>query len=282
MEFRRIGIYWNPTKRAGLEIAGDLKALLQEHHRMVVTGIELARALGDPRLAEEPLESCDLLIVLGGDGTILSALDIALPNDIPILGINLGHLGYLSEVNPTDLHRDVIDVLEGRFKIEERMTLTLSDEDERRVFALNEVVVTRSKPALRVLTLEIEVNGQPLDRVSGDGVLVATPTGSTAYSLSAGGPIIRPDLNCFVITPICSHAMNARPVVVSADDRVTIRVVGTNEAANAALDGRKIVHVKPEGKGITVLRSGLSARFVRLHDCNYFSLLHSKLAERSL
>lgn len=279
MEFRRVGIYWNPTKHAGLEIARELIALLEERHVPVVAGIALAQALGKPELASKDISECDLLIVLGGDGTILSALDVALPNDIPILGINLGRLGFLSEVNPSDLRRDVTDVLEGRYTIDSRSMLTLHGEDERKIFALNEVVISRSTQALHVLSLEVEVNGQHVDRIAGDGVIVATATGSTAYSLSAGGPILLPGLDCFIITPICSHAMNARPVVVSANDRVTIRVLGSADGANAALDGRKIVSVRPEGEGVTVLRSGLQAKFIRLHDRNYFSLLHSKLSE---
>lgn len=279
MEFRRVGIYWNSTKHAGLEIARDLIALLEERRVEAVTGMTLAHALGNPDLASADYSGCDLLIVLGGDGTILSALDVALPNDIPILGINLGRLGFLSEVNPSDLRQDVTDVLEGRFSVDSRSTLTLSGEDERKTFALNEVVVTRSTPALHVLSLEIEVNGQRVDRIAGDGIIVATATGSTAYSLSAGGPILLPGLDCFVITPICSHAMNARPVVVSANDRVTIRALGSASGANAVLDGRKIIGIPSEGAGVTVMRSGLQAKFIRLHDRNYFNLLHSKLSE---
>lgn len=279
MEFRKVGIYWNPTKHAGLEIARELKTLLEERHVQAITGITLAHALGCPGLASQDYSECDLLVVLGGDGTILSALDVALPDDIPILGINLGRLGFLSEVNPQDLRRDVTEVLEGRYAIDSRMTLTLQGEDEKSMFALNEVVVTRSTSALRVLSLEIEVNGQRVDRIAGDGIIVATATGSTAYSLSAGGPIVHPGLDCFVITPICSHAMNARPVVVSAEDRITIRVLDGRDGANAALDGRKIVPILPGQTGVTVLRSGLQARFIRLHDRNYFSLLHGKLSE---
>ena len=278
MEFHRVGIYWNSTKHAGLEIARELITILEERRVPAVTGLALAHALGNPTLASQDYAGCDLLIVLGGDGTILSALDVALPNDIPILGVNLGRLGFLSEVNPCDLRQDVTDVLEGRYSIDSRTMLTLSGEDERRIFALNEVVISRSTPALHVLSLEVEVNGRHVDRIAGDGVIVSTATGSTAYSLSAGGPVLLPEMDCFVITPICSHAMNARPVVVSANDRVTIRVLGSADGANAALDGRKIVGVRSE-RGVTVQRSPLQAKFIRLHDRNYFSLLHSKLSE---
>ena len=278
MEFRRIGIVWNPTKRAGFEVARELKELLDEYGASITTGITLAHALGNPELSEGSFEECDLLTVLGGDGTLLSALDMALPNDIPMLGINLGRMGFLTEVDPANLRRDVSRVLEGRYTIESRMTMTLRGEDPANIFALNDVVVTRSSPAVRVLSLEIEVNGILVDRISGDGLIVASATGSTAYSLSAGGPIIRPGLDCFVITPICPHTMNARPVVVSSGDAVTIRVLDDSCVAHAVLDGRKTVELAP-GHSVTVVCSDLKARFIRLHDRNYFSLLRDKLSE---
>ena len=279
MEFRRVGIVWNSSKRAGFDLACELKELLDEYNISITTGIALAHALGCPELAEGRLEDCDLLMVLGGDGTILSALDYALPNDIPILGINLGRLGFLSEVEPKNLRRDVVEVLEGRYSIDSRLTMRIQGQDEKSVFALNEIVVRRSTPAVCVLSLEVEVNGIMVDRVSGDGLIVASATGSTAYSLSAGGPIIRPGLDCFVITPICPHTMNARPVVVSSKDMITIRVLDDRGAAHAVLDGRKNVLVEPGEPGITISRSDLKARFIRIHDRNYFSLLRDKLSE---
>lgn len=279
MEFRKVGIVWNPSKRTGFEVARELKNLLDEYSVSVTTGIALAHALGCPELSEGKFEECDLLVVLGGDGTILSALDYALPNDIPMLGVNLGRMGFLTEVDPKDLRRDVISVLEGRYTIDPRTVMTVRGQDERKIFALNEIVVSRSTPTVRVLSLEIEVNGIPVDRISGDGLIVASATGSTAYSLSAGGPIIRPGLDCFVITPICSHTMNARPVVVSSNDTITIRVLDDRGGAHAVLDGRKIVDVRQGEPGVTVLRSDLKARFIRLHDRNYFSLLRDKLSE---
>ena len=279
MEFRRVGIFWNSSKREGFEVARELMELLDEYNISVTTGITLAHALGRPELAEGSFGECDLLIVLGGDGTILSALDYALPNDIPMLGVNLGRMGFLTEVDPSELRADVTSVLEGRYTIDSRMTMTIQGQDKYNCFALNEIVVTRATAAVHVLSLEIEVNGIVVDRISDDGLIVASATGSTAYSLSAGGPIIRPGLDCFVITPICPHTMNARPVVVSSNDMITIRVLDDRGGAHAVLDGRKKVDIRSDGTGITVCRSDLKARFVRLHDRNYFSLLRDKLSE---
>lgn len=279
MEFRRIGLIWNPTKTSGFEVARELRDILAERGLSVTTGITLAHALGAPELAEGSFEECDLLMVLGGDGTLLSALDYALPKNIPMLGINLGRMGFMTEVDPANLRRDVSEVLDGNYTIDSRMTLTVAGQNENNYFALNDIVLTRSTPSVRILSLEIEVNGIVVDRISGDGLIVATATGSTAYSLSAGGPIIRPGLDCLVITPICPHTLNTRPVVVSSNDVIKIRVMDDRSGAQAVMDGRKVINVPCGEPGVTILRSELRARFIRLHDRNYFSLLRDKLSE---
>lgn len=279
MEFRKIGLIWNPTKTSGFEVARELRDILAERGLSVTTGITLAHALGAPELAEGSFEECDLLMVLGGDGTLLSALDYALPKNIPMLGINLGRMGFMTEVDPVNLRRDVSEVLDGNYTIDSRMTLTVAGQNENNYFALNDIVLTRSTSSVRILSLEIEVNGIVVDRISGDGLIVATATGSTAYSLSAGGPIIRPGLDCLVITPICPHTLNTRPVVVSSNDVIKIRVMDDRGGAQAVMDGRKVINVPCGEPGVTILRSELRARFIRLHDRNYFSLLRDKLSE---
>ena len=279
MEFRKIGLIWNPTKTSGFEVARELRDILAERGLSVTTGITLAHALGAPELAEGSFEECDLLMVLGGDGTLLSALDYALPKNIPMLGINLGRMGFMTEVDPVNLRRDVSEVLNGNYTIDSRMMLTVAGQNENNFFALNDIVLTRSTPSVRILSLEIEVNGIAVDRISGDGLIVATATGSTAYSLSAGGPIIRPGLDCLVITPICPHTLNTRPVVVSSNDVIKIRVMDDRGGAQAVMDGRKVINVPCGEPGVTILRSELRARFIRLHDRNYFSLLRDKLSE---
>lgn len=280
MQFRRVGMVWRSSKRKSLKVAGELIDLLGEYGISVAASNALAGALGRPSLAaEDALGACDLIMVLGGDGAILSALDWALPNDIPVLGINFGRLGFLTEIDPSSLKQDIESLLEGKYTLDTRTTMTISGLDQRDFFALNEIVVTRATPAVRVLSLEIEVNGTLVDRISGDGLIVASATGSTAYSLSAGGPIVMPGLDCFVITPICAHTMTARPVVVSSNDAVTVRVLDDRGGAHAVLDGRKDVALSGDAPQITILRSEMQARFVRLHDRNYFSLLRGKLSE---
>ena len=280
MQFRKVGMIWRSSKQESLTVAGELINLLGEYNISVITSDALSDALNRPRSASQAeLSECDLIMVLGGDGAILSALDWALPNNIPLLGINFGRLGFLTEIDPSSLQQDIAALLDGKYTLDTRTTMTVKGLNQRDFFALNEIVVTRATPSVRVLSLEIEVNGTLVDRISGDGLIVASATGSTAYSLSAGGPIVMPGLDCFVITPICAHTMTARPVVVSSDDQVSVRVLDDRGGAHAVLDGRKDVPLNGAFSRITIQRCDMQARFVRLHDRNYFSLLRSKLSE---
>lgn len=280
MSVRCVGIHWNSTKSMGYEVALDLIAKLHARGVTVCVNAELSDKLNMDGLRVEAFEECGLLFVLGGDGTILSALDRAIPYDIPILGINLGRLGFLTELEINDLNDEVLDrVLSGDYHIDARMTMRVEGQDENRMFALNDIVITRSTPSVRVLSLEYEADGALVDCISGDGLIVATATGSTAYSLSSGGPIVLPGLDCFVLTPICPHTLNARPVVVSSVHRITVRMRDDRGGAQAVLDGRRVIPLTDESREITICRSDRQARFIRLADRNNFGLLRSKLSE---
>ena len=280
MSVRCVGIHWNSTKPSGLEVARKLAKTLVEKHVEICVNSDLYARLGMPDLYTDAYERCQLLIVLGGDGTILSGLDSAIPYDIPIFGVNLGRLGFLTEIEVNELDDAVIDrVLAEDFAVDTRTTMMIEGYDHRRFFALNDIVITRATPSVRILTLEYEANGTLVDCIMGDGLIVSTSTGSTAYSLSAGGPVVLPGLDCFVLTPICPHTLNARPVVVSADERITVRMKDDRGGAQAVLDGRKTIAVAGEHGEITICRSERQARFVRLQEKNYFGLLRSKLSE---
>ena len=280
MSVRCVGIHWNSTKSSGYEVALDLIAMLRARNIQICVNSELADHLNVQGLRVEAFEECSLMFVLGGDGTILSALDRAIPFDIPILGINLGRLGFLTELEINDLKDEVLDrALSGDYRIDERMTMRVEGQDELRMFALNDIVITRSTPSVRILSLEYEADGAMIDRISGDGLIVATATGSTAYSLSSGGPIVLPGLDCFVLTPICPHTLNARPVIVSSNHRITVRMRDDRGGAQAVLDGRRIIPLNDRSREITICRSNRQARFIRLMDRNSFGLLRSKLSE---
>ena len=280
MSIRCVGIHWNSSKSSGLDVAGRLIGLLRRRGVEIVLDDELNGALNGSDCVVGHFDRCQLLIALGGDGTMLSALDRAIPNDLPILGINLGRLGFLTQLETDELNEGVVDrLLAEDYGLDTRTTMTVEGEDHLRYFALNDIIITRATPTVRILSLEYEANGNLVDCISGDGLIVATATGSTAYSLSAGGPVVLPGLDCFVLTPICPHTLNARPVVVSADERITVRMVDDRGGAQAVLDGRRVIPLDRERKEITISRSPRQARFVRLNEKNYFGLLRSKLSE---
>lgn len=278
--FRKIGIYWNSSKETGLEVARRLIRVLADRNIRASVNKSLAEIFGETELCDHcAFSDCDMLIVLGGDGTILRALDYAIPNDLPILGINLGRLGFLTEIEMANLEKDMQVVLDGGFTIDERMTMCVDGYDDDKMFALNEIVIDRSTPEVCVLSLEYAANGTIVDRISGDGLIIASTTGSTAYSLSAGGPIIAPGLDCFILTPICPHMLNVRPVVLSAEARITVRLTDNRNDARAVLDSRKFIPMEGQDAIMTIRRSARNAKFVRFHDRNYFDLLRGKLSE---
>ena len=280
MGFCKIGIQWNATKEQGLTAAQRLIDLLLEKDIQVRVNASLSDALHIPDLKDEcGFSDCEMLIVLGGDGTILRALDYAIPNNLPILGVNLGRLGFLSEVELDGLDADIQQVLNGHYIIDERMIMCVDGYDDNTMFALNEITIDRSTPEVRILSLEYYANDTIINRIAGDGLIIASSTGSTAYSLSAGGPIVSPGLDCFVLTPVCPHMLNVRPVVLPASDSITVRTTDERSEARAVLDGRKFIPLQGEHAGITIRRSERSAKFIRLHDRNYFDLLRGKLSE---
>ena len=280
MSHRCIGIHWNSSKPSGLEVARKLIGLLRQKDVEVCLNGSLDAQLNVSGCLVDRFDRCQLLIVLGGDGTILSGLDRAIPYDTPILGVNLGRLGFLTEVETDELNERIIDrLLAGDYAIDARTTMMIEGQDHLRYYALNDIVITRATPSVRILSLEYEANGTLVDCISGDGLIVATATGSTAYSLSAGGPVVLPGLDCLLLTPVCPHTLNARPVVVSADERITVRILDDRGGAQAVLDGRKSIALTGKGAEITIRRSDRQARFVRLRERNYYGLLRSKLSE---
>ncbi len=278
MTIEKAGIFWNSTKSNGLPAAEKLCTLLKARGCDVCADEKLSNILGCDRIRSECDPGCDVLFVLGGDGTLLSTLDYAVPYGIPMLGINLGRLGFLAEVEPDELEQALDAIYDGRFTFEDRMIMAIKGMEEK-YFALNEIVISRRTADAGVLSVETETRGAVIDRVSGDGLIIASATGSTAYSLSAGGPIVAPGLECFVLTPVCPHTMNSRPVVASADEEIMVRVIDKPGEACAVFDGRRVLTLSADNPGFTIVRSSKNARFIRLRERNYFELLRKKLSE---
>ncbi len=222
-------------------------------------------------------DSCDGILAVGGDGTILRANNLAVQVGVPLLGVNIGRVGFLTEVELEQVETAMQFLKEGRFEIEERMMLEARVDEHVRL-ALNDVVVSRGGYT-RLMGVDAFVNGDPLGRFLGDGLIVSSPTGSTGYSLSAGGPIVFPHLDCMLITPICAHALQLRPVVTAADQMITIKVVGDLPAV-VGVDGQKPL-LFSENQTLTVTRSDKRARFIRFAQHSFFNMIRIKLAEWS-
>jgi NAD+ kinase len=222
----------------------------------------------------------DLVFVLGGDGTLLRAAELARPAAVPVLGVNLGRVGFLAEADSDDLDVAVSRVLNGRFHVDERMTLdvvaTHDGEEIARTWALNEASVEKSSRE-RILDVLIEVDDRPVSAFGSDGVLCATPTGSTAYAFSAGGPVIWPDVEALLVVPSNAHAMFARPLVVSPASKVALEVDPGGHPAVLFCDGQRIFDL-PAGSRVEVMAGSEPVRLVRLWDGPFTDRLVKKFA----
>lgn len=220
-----------------------------------------------------------LIIVVGGDGTILRvARDLACW-DIPILGINLGHKGFLAEIEVEQMERFLQYVSTGQYGYQERMMLESKlrrgDAELGCYLALNDIVVSRG-PFSRIIKVEAYVNEDFMESYSGDGVIIATPTGSTGYSLSAGGPIVNPTMELFVVTPICPHSLYNRAVVVNGGDEIKLRVDSRQVQVVLTVDGQVRFSLEDEDQ-IIVCRSKHKVKLVCFHDYSFYRMLHQKL-----
>ncbi|MEG0935493.1 MAG: NAD(+)/NADH kinase [Clostridia bacterium] len=276
---RSVGIWYNSAKEEVPVVAGRLIQTLEAEGVRPVMGRRLAKLMDRPITGPANFAGCEFLCVLGGDGTILAALDVALRDKVPLLGVNLGRVGYLSEVQPERVELDVRRALNGEGRMDWRMLLEAETSDGQRGFALNDLSFNRSDSSVGILTLEVRAGGAVVDRLAGDGLVIATATGSTAYSLSAGGPVIAPGLDCMVLTPICSHTLNARPVVVAAGESVSVRVMDDRSKARVLLDGFKVITLPADNPSVTVRRASQSVAFLRLTERNFFDLMREKLSE---
>lgn len=247
----------------------------------------LPELFGKSRLMDRPVPGeIDMLFVLGGDGTVLRALDEYVTCSIPILGINLGRMGFLLETQIDELDEAIALLRRGEYEIERRMMLKVENDanGQRMVhYATNEVSVSRGL-SQRMIAVDALVGDTLVEHYIADGVVVSSPTGSTAYSLSAGGPIIGPNVHCFLLCPICPHSLQARPIVLSSKERVTLKINMTEEREGIQLsvDGQAIREMHNQ-ESAEISRSPHDALLVRFKkERNFFSLLKEKLSQWSL
>lgn len=290
--FRRIGVVAKPDPDRLAGELGDLLDWLEEHDREVTLDEEGASLLNRPGLRVEPRDrvphEVDLVIVLGGDGTLLSVARPAAHAEVPVFGVNYGGMGFLTATPRDELYTALENVLQGRYAITRRMMLRArvdraegeddaggpdDGNDVRDV--LNDAVVNKTSLA-RIVELETMVDEERVSRFRADGLILSTPTGSTAYSLAAGGPIVLPEVDAILLTPICPHTLTNRPLVLPGSARVSVRVHSSDQDVLLTLDGQEGISLEPLDR-VTIERSPHRFRLLHPMRRSYFEVLRTKL-----
>ena len=265
----RFYLITNRTKDKNLKITKQIKAYIEEKGGVCF--------LADEHVSMPEQTEC--ILVLGGDGTLIRAARELPSSDVPMLGINMGTLGYLTEVEVSDMEKSLDQLMDEKFYVEKRMLLQGTVHGDEKNLALNDIVLTRTGN-VRVIQFNVYVNGELLNTYRADGVIVSTPTGSTAYNLSAGGPIVAPTASLIVITPICSHALNTSSIVLSSEDEIVLEVGegrdATVEEAVVSFDGEKevIVHT---GDRIQIRKAESTAKLLKLSKISFLEIMRKKM-----
>lgn len=281
----KIGIIVNHSTRAAEVDIDKVCAYIEEKggsfHRLKVRrgSAELMENFTD--ITDLPKDA-DCVMVLGGDGTIIQAARELAANGVPILGVNLGTVGFLAEVELVHIYKAIDAVMAGKYKLEKRFMLKGSViKDAKIVYeanALNDIVVARGN-LVRAISTTVYIDGNPMSSLHGDGIIVTTPTGSTGYNLSAGGTIILPDAEVFGIHPICPHSLNSRGVITSSAAKIDIDVEWNKRSepdeAIVSFDGNKGIRLMP-GDKVSVMKSELTVPFLRINDFNFFESYRKK------
>ncbi|MDK2817188.1 NAD(+)/NADH kinase [Moorella sp. ACPs] len=279
---QQIGMVANLDKPRAREVALEIMAYLEDRGAKVLVSTSKAAALGCPEkgVPEKELAGADCLLALGGDGTLLRAARIVAGAATPILGVNLGHLGFLTEIELAELYPALDKLLAGDYRLEERMMLQGAVRRPDRVLycqALNDVVITKGAFS-RMLRLEVYIGPAYLDTYPADGLIISSPTGSTAYSLSAGGPLVSPQLQVMILTPICPHTLYSRPLVVPAEQQIRVHVHAQGAEVMLTVDGQQGWRLE-NGDVVTVTRWEVPTRLIRLKNNTFYSLVREKLRE---
>ncbi len=277
-----IGIFPNVKKQSVGSVLGWMVQYFKENNVRVLLPADSAQKMGYPDLAcdlEIMLTEINMGITLGGDGTLLSTARKIAVAGVPICGINMGQLGFLTEVELPDLRLALDKLIQGEYQIEERSMLDAMILRQHTTLhtssALNDVVISKSGVS-RMMKLKLYVDNELTANYAADGLIIATATGSTGYSLSAGGPIINPKLKVFVLTPICPHTLHAKSLVISEEEEVKISMVSNQEDAVLTMDGQNVYHLLPDDV-VLVKRAPFRARFIKFNGKSYYETLRSKL-----
>lgn len=278
---KNIGVFCKQKVPIGQKILRELTQWLTKKDRQVIMDKDTASIMGQasPYQKSDIPARADLIIVLGGDGTLLSVARITHPFNVPILAVNLGSLGFLTEIALPELYEVLEKVLNGQFEYEPRMLLNAclwrGDEKVGEYHVLNDVVINKGVLA-RIVNLEVRVNNQHMTSYRADGLIIATPTGSTAYSLSAGGPIIHPSMNALVLSPICPFTLTNRSIVIPGQSLIQVELATENENVRVTLDGQEGCDMV-QGDVLEVKKTQTTIKLIQAPGKNYYQILRKKL-----
>lgn len=280
---KSIGIAPNPLKKEAVQLASELADWLMQHDMNVMLIKDVADSVGKAHLgaSDDKVAEAELLLVLGGDGTMLRWSRLTAPKGGLLMGINFGRYGFITDISPSGAKQAIERVIHGDYKVSERVVLKAIVKRSGKVigeyYALNDVVVSKG-PLARMLALHTYVSGKFMVTYSADGIIVASPTGSTAYSLSAGGPVVHPDISVLIITPICPHTLNARPLVLS--DTETIQICGargeTDPDIMLTIDGQLGERLTSIDR-VEVSKADFTAKLVQIDPLSFYDKLQKRL-----
>lgn len=272
---KRIGININRTKDKSTEILNLIKdIILKEIDNSIIT------VLDEVELNHEVLKDLDMIISLGGDGTILNTVRLIEGHHIPILGVNIGNLGFLTSAELNNFEEEFKDILNGNYTIENRLLLDCKiNKDENTKFrALNDIVISKGTLS-RIVKFNIYIDGFLFTSFKADGIIISTPTGSTAYSMSAGGPIIYPTLKVISITPICPHILGMRTLVIDSNSEIQIKPELSSDKIFLTIDGQSSKSMSDDDY-ITVKSAQQECKLIRTKNYDYFSVLRNKIINK--
>jgi NAD+ kinase len=274
------GIIGNPSKKnigavlnnlINFLITKRINYIVQDNLKHLLTDKQFHKNLKSIR---NLLNNSEIVISLGGDGTFLNTARTIGRKEIPILGVNLGNLGFMAEVSPEEVHSFILDIVKGKFKVYDLCVISARTKESKESFGMNEIVVDKCN-SIKMIEIEIYYKNERVVNFVGDGVIVSTPTGSTGYSLSAGGPIISPYSKVFIITPICPHTLNFRPVIVPDDGTIVIKTLN-KEKVRVTADGFTSAIFKSPDEFI-LTKANFNIKVVKKINKTYFQTLNNKL-----
>jgi NAD+ kinase len=280
-KIKKIGIFCKPKAPSASDILGKLIPWLRKKNYLIFLDTSTAAIIGETSTHDKRSvsEQADLLVALGGDGTLLGVARAAHPYNVPILAVNLGSLGFLAAISIEELYPTLENILAGKFEIENRMLLNAcvwrnGDKVENHN-VLNDIVINKSVVA-RVINLQVFVNDQYMTSYRADGLIIATPTGSTAYSLSAGGPIIHPSMHTLVLSPICPLMLTNRSILIPDQSVIQVKLSGKYDDVRITLDGQEGYDMKAEDI-LEIKKTKTTLQLIRGPNKNYYQILRDKL-----